>query len=119
MPPRSVLLLTAAVGIVGSNSLVLGPIAGAVANAFDGTSASEVMTAGAAYGIATALSALALAPQADRIGAARVLVLALAALLVALLASALAPNVPALTAAQALAGLAGGAALPAYRVTLR
>ena len=113
MPPRSVLLLTAAVGIVGSNSLVLGPIAGAVAGSFDEASASEVMTAGAAYGLATALSALTLAPQADRIGAARVLVLALAALLVGLLSSALAPNVVALTLAQAIAGLAGGAALPA------
>ena len=113
MPPRSVLLLTAAVGIVGSNSLVLGPIAGAVAGSFGDASASEVMTAGAAYGLATALGALALAPQADRIGAARVLVMALAALLVGLTASALAPNVLALSAAQGIAGLAAGVALPA------
>ena len=37
MPPYPVLLLTAAVGIVGSNSLVLSPIAGAVAISFDGS----------------------------------------------------------------------------------
>ena len=113
VPPYPVLLLTAAVGIVGSNSLVLSPIAGAVAISFDGAVAADVVVAGAVYGIATAISALALAPQADRIGAARSLWLALALLVVGLLLSALAPNLATLAVAQALAGLAAGAALPA------
>jgi len=111
--PYPVLLLTAAVGIVGSNSLVLSPIAGAVAGSFDGVVAPDIVVAGAIYGIATAISALVLAPQADRIGAARTLWLALALLGVALGASAAAPGLLVLCTAQALAGLAAGAALPA------
>ena len=113
MPPYPVLLLTAAVGIVGSNSLVLSPIAGAVARSFEGSVAADVVVAGAVYGLATAISALALAPQADRIGAARSLWLALALLVAGLALSALAPNLVTLSLAQALAGLAAGAALPA------
>jgi len=113
MPPNAVLLLTAAVGIVGSNSLVLAPIAAAVAVTFDAATAADVLRASAVYGIATALSALLLAPQADRIGAARTLFLALLVLMVALLLSAAASSVTWLAASQALAGLAAGAALPA------
>jgi len=113
MPPNSVLLLTCAVGIVGSNSLVLGPIAAAMAATFEHASAADVMVAGVVYGIFTALSALLLAPQADRFGAARTLCIALAVLMLALGLSALADSVLWLAAAQALAGLAAGAALPA------
>ena len=108
----SVLMLTAAVGVVGSNSLVLGPIATVVGQSF-GASASDVLVASAAYGIAVAVSALTLAPQVDRIGAGRVTVLALGLMALALTLTALAPGVPMLVAAQLLAGLAAGAALPA------
>lgn len=108
----SVIILTAAVGVVGSNSLMLGPIATAVANSFAGAGASDVLMASAAYGLATAFSALTLAPQVDRIGAGRVAVLALLVLAAALVASAMATSVPLLIAAQLVAGLAGGAALP-------
>jgi len=110
---RYVLALTACVGILGSNSLMLSPIAGAVALSFRGAAPADVMVASAAYGLGTAFSALTLAPLADRVGAERILVHALCGLIAALLFSALAPSVLLLCLAQALAGLAAGVALPA------
>ena len=106
-------LLMAAIGIVGSNSLVLSPIAGDVAASFGGRSAADVMTASAVYGAGTALSALLIAPRADRIGLLRALQVALAVLSLALGLSALSPNLGALVVAQGVAGLAAGLALPA------
>ncbi|MGR3503979.1 MFS transporter [Pseudaestuariivita sp.] len=106
-------LLTAAIGIVGANSLVLSPIAGDVAASFEGRSAPDVMLAAAAYGAGTALSALVLAPQADRIGLRRALMAALAALVLVLGVSAVAQTLVTLVIAQAFAGLAAGLALPA------
>lgn len=106
------LVLTACIGTVGANSLALGPIAPELARAFS-TNTVEVMYAGAAYGLGTALGALCLSPLVDRIGARQSLLAALAALVVAFVASALAPSVLWLTAAQALAGLVSGLALPA------
>jgi len=108
-----VLLLTACVAIIGANSLLLSPIAGAVAASFAGVEAAGVMTAAAAYGLGTAMSALTLAPSADRIGAERALLRAMAVLVAALAVSARAPTLWVLCAAQGLAGLAAGAALPA------
>lgn len=110
---RPVLLLTATVAIIGSNSLVLSPIAGAVAASFAGVEPAGVMIASAIYGLGTAVSALILAPRADRIGAERVLLWAVTAVIVGLLASAIAPALWVLCAAQGIAGLAAGAALPA------
>lgn len=109
---RHVLLLTACVSVVGSNSLALSPMSPAVAADFGGVSAADVMIGSAAYGLAVTLSALLLAPSVDRIGPARVLTFAMAGLAVALAASALAPNLWLLAAAQAGAGIAAGAALP-------
>ena len=106
MLTRPVLLLTASVGIIGANSLVLSPIAGAVASSFAAVDSAGVMVAAAAYGLGTAISALGLAPIADRIGAERALLRAMAGLIAALAASALAPALWALCAAQASAGLA-------------
>ena len=106
-------LLMAAIGIVGSNSLVLSPIAGDVASTFTGCSAADAMTASAVYGAGTAISALVLAPQADRVGLRRSLLLALTALSIALGLSATAPVLAVLIASQGLAGLAAGLALPA------
>lgn len=108
-----VVLLTAAVAIVGANSLVLSPLAGAVAASFPGSDTADILTATAIYGAGTCAAALALAPFADRIGLARALRLALALLAAALAASAAAPDLASLTAAQAAAGLAGGVSLPA------
>jgi predicted MFS family arabinose efflux permease len=108
-----IVLLTAAVAIVGSNSLALSPIAVSVAGDFPGAAAADVMMASALFGAGTALSALTLAPAVDRIGLSRALVLALAVLATAMAATALAPVLWHFVAAQTFAGLATGVALPA------
>lgn len=110
---RSVYLLTASVAIVGSNSLVLSPIAGAVAGSFAAAAPADVMIASAIYGLGTATGAMTLAPKADQIGADRTLAYAIMGLVIALGASAAAPTVLMLCLAQGLAGLAAGVALPA------
>ena len=106
-------LLMFAIGIIGSNSLVLSPIATDVAASFPSRSAPDVMLASAIYGAGTALSALVLAPRADQIGLSRALLWALIGLAVALGLSAGATNLWVLVTAQAAAGLAAGLALPA------
>ncbi|MEO0391299.1 MAG: MFS transporter [Pseudomonadota bacterium] len=113
IPQNSVWLLMAAIAVVGSNSLVLSPIATEVAASFAGRGAADVLGAAAAYGAGTTLSALVLAPQADRIGLRRALVWALLSLTAAFALSAFAPTLPVLIAAQTGAGLAAGLALPA------
>lgn len=110
--PPIVFILTGAVAVIGSNSLVLSPIAPDVAAALD-TSVPGVMTASAAFGLGAAASALFLARYIDRIGAWRMLRFAFAALALSLAASAAAPFVSVLVAAQLAAGLAAGVALPA------
>jgi len=110
---KPVWVLMSAIGVVGANSLVLSPIATDVARSFAGRGASDVMLASAVYGAGTALSALFLAPQADRIGLKRALLWALTVLAAALVASALAPTLPVLVLAQGVTGLGAGLALPA------
>ncbi|MFY0659931.1 MAG: MFS transporter [Shimia sp.] len=110
---KPVWVLMCAIGVVGSNSLVLSPIAADVAGAFEGKAASDVMQASAVYGGTTAMSALFLAPRADQIGLKRALILALVILVAALTASALAPSLVVLTLAQGVAGIGAGLALPA------
>jgi predicted MFS family arabinose efflux permease len=105
-------VLTTGVAVIGSNSLALSPILGDVAQAL-GTGPAMVAHAITAYGGATALSALLLAPRIDVLGARRTLQLGLAFLASATLASALSPHGLALALAQALAGLGAGVALPA------
>jgi len=113
MLSRTVLLLTASVAIVGANSLVLSPVAAAVASSFHGVDAAGVMTAAAIYGLGTAFSALTFAPLADRIGPETSLARSLMVLVAALAASAAAPGLLVLCVAQGVAGVAAGAALPA------
>ncbi|MDE0589741.1 MFS transporter [Halocynthiibacter sp. C4] len=113
---KPVLLLTATVGVVGSNSLVLSPIAARVAQDLGGVTPSEVMSCAAFYGLGVALSALFLAPLADRFGADRALKLALALLAVAFLGSAMAKDVMLLSVAQSIAGLGAGVAIPALYI---
>ncbi|WP_020591671.1 MFS transporter [Kiloniella laminariae] len=108
-----IFLLTASVAIVGSNALALSPIAGAVARSFPGITAADVMVASAAYGIATAASALLLAPSIDKMGAKRALEMALILLAIAMLLTAAAPSLWLLCGGQVLAGIAAGIALPA------
>lgn len=110
--PATAYLLTGCIAVIGSNSLVLGPIAPAVAASF-GASVPAVMTAAATFGLGTSASALFLARYIDRIGARRMLQGALLLLAIALVASALAPTVTMLVAAQLVAGIAAGIAMPA------
>jgi DHA1 family inner membrane transport protein len=105
-------VLTGCVAVIGSNSLGLGPIAPAVASSL-GSSVPTVMMAAAAFGLGTAASALFLARHIDRIGARRMLQLALGLLATALAGSAAAPIVSILIACQLVAGIASGIALPA------
>ncbi len=109
---RLVWLLMLGVAVVGSNSLALSPILNDVAADLAATPV-EVARANAAYGAATALSALCLGRLVHRYGAQAALVRGLAVLAVAMLASAAAPHWAALAAAQALAGAAAGVVLPA------
>ncbi|MBZ9951567.1 MULTISPECIES: MFS transporter [unclassified Mesorhizobium] len=110
--PALAYLLTGCIAVIGSNSLVLGPIAPAVAVSF-ATSVPVVMMAAAAFGLGTSASALFLARYIDRVGARRMLQAALLLLTLALVASAVAPTVMALVAAQLLTGIAAGVAMPA------
>jgi len=105
-------VLMLGVTVVGSNSLALSPILNTV-GADLGASPVEVARANAAYGAATALSALWLGHLVDRWGAKTALIAGLLALAAAMLASAAALHWAALTAAQALAGTAAGIVLPA------
>lgn len=109
---RPVLPLIAAIGLIGSNALALSPIATLVAQGL-GSTPGDVIVASAAYGLGTAGAALLLAPLADRTGPAVALFRALVLWLICVTVSAAAPNVTVLIAAQALAGIAVGMALPA------
>lgn len=113
LPIRRILTLTAAVGIVGANSLVLSPIATSIAESFADIDAPDVLTASAGFGLGTAASALFLAPQADRFGADRALLAALLGVAIGLSCSAMAPTLLFLILAQVLTGIAAGVALPA------
>lgn len=110
--PALAYLLTGCIAVIGSNSLVLGPIAPAVATSFE-ASVPAVMIASAAFGLGTSVSALFLARYIDRVGARRMLQGALLLLAIALVASAAAPTAMALVAAQSVAGIAAGVAMPA------
>ncbi|MCA1334186.1 MFS transporter [Pseudooceanicola marinus] len=105
-------LMTGAIAVVGANSMVLAPISAAVARDL-GTEPAEILQAAAAYGGTTALSALLLAPRADRIGPGPALMQALVLLLISLLVSTLAPGKWVLIGAQAIGGLGAGIAIPA------
>ncbi len=110
--PPTVFLLTGCVAVIGCNSLVLSPIAPEVSRSL-GASVQGVMIASAAFGLGTAGSALFLARHIDRLGAWRMLRMAFAVLAFALGVSAVAPLLAVLVAAQLVAGLAAGIALPA------
>ena len=104
------LMLT--IGIVGSNSLALSPIASTVATSFIDVFATDVMLASALFGLGTATGALTLAPRADNIGLLVALRYSLMFLLIGFMLSALAPTLWALCLGQAIAGIASGVALP-------
>jgi len=106
-------LLTAAVALVGSNSLALSPIALEVGRGFGGAGAQDVLIAASLFGAGTAASAVLIAPWADRIGLSRALGLALVVLTLGMMGTALAPSLGVLWLAQAVAGIGSGVALPA------
>ncbi|WP_299869767.1 MFS transporter [uncultured Roseobacter sp.] len=105
-------ILLLGVAVIGSNSLVLSPILTDVATDL-GTTSVAVARSMAAYGGATALSALFLAPAIDRYGPRIILLLGGLCLTVAMIGSALSPSWTLLALAQAMAGLAAGVMLPA------
>ncbi|MEK1949635.1 MULTISPECIES: MFS transporter [unclassified Ensifer] len=110
--PPFAFVLTTCIGVIGSNSLALGPIAPEVARSLD-VGAPAVMTASAVFGLGTAASAIFLGRFIDRYGPSRMLVIALLLLAIGLGASAAAPALPFLVTAQLLVGIAAGIALPA------
>lgn len=107
----SIATLMCAIAIVGTNALLLSPLVQPVGAALSATP-SQVLWASSGYGLGVAAAALLLAPLGDRIGSGRLLRMALAGLTLGFVASALAPSLLLLIAAQALCGIAGGAALP-------
>jgi MFS transporter, DHA1 family, inner membrane transport protein len=111
IPPLA-FVLTASIGVIGSNSLALGPIAPEVARSF-GADVPAVMTASAAFGLGTAASAIFLGRLIDRHGPRRMLISALLILAGGLAGSAVAPSLALLVAAQLIVGIAAGIALPA------
>ncbi|ESW60781.1 MAG: transporter [Rhodobacter sp. CACIA14H1] len=111
VPPLA--LLMAAVTLVGSNSLALSPVALEVGRGFGGASAQEVLVAASLFGAGTAVSAVGIAPYADRIGLSRALFLALCVLTLGMAGTALAPALWVVWVAQGVAGIGSGVALPA------
>ena len=107
----SIATLMCAIAIVGTNALLLSPLVQTV-GADLSASPTQVLWASSGYGLGVAAAALLIAPIGDRIGSGRLLRMALAILTVGFVASALAPGLIALIAAQVLCGIAGGAALP-------
>ena len=111
IPPLAY-VLTTCIGVIGSNSLALGPIAPEVARSL-GADVPAVMMASAAFGLGTAASAVLLGRLIDRYGPRRMLIAALLLLAVGLAGCAAAPTLALLIAAQLVVGIASGIALPA------
>ncbi len=109
---KAVYVLTGCVGVIGANSMVLGPIGPEVAASL-GATVPAVMMAAAAFGLGTAASALFLARFIDLVGSARMLKFTMSLLGAALLFCASAPSVTLFVASQLIAGVASGIALPA------
>ncbi len=105
-------VLLLGVAVIGSNSLVLSPVLTDVARDL-ATTPLVISRAIAAYGGATALSALFLGFTIDRYGVRAVLVAGSVLLALATFGSALAGSWIMLAFAQAAAGLAAGVMLPA------
>lgn len=107
----SISSLMCAIAIVGTNALLLSPLVQPVGAALSATP-TQVLWASSGYGLGVAAAALLLAPLGDSIGSGKLLRMALLTLVLGFGASALAPTLMMLIAAQVLCGTAGGAALP-------
>lgn len=110
--PAIVWVLTGCIGLIGSNSLALGPIAPAIAQGFK-IDVQEVMLASAAFGLGTALGALALGQVIDRVGPRRTLAYVMLVMAIGFLISGAAQGATVLTISQFLVGVSAGIALPA------
>lgn len=106
-----ILSLILTVGIVGAQAMLPAPFLPDLARDF-GVSLAEVGTALGGYGVATALSALLLAPRLDRFRRGHVLAGALLGLAGALAVVGLAPGLPVFAGGILLTGLAAGILLP-------
>jgi predicted MFS family arabinose efflux permease len=109
-------LLMAAVAVVGAQPLLLAPLFVDVARSLD-TGPAAIGRAAGAYGLATAVSALALGQRVDRLPRRTVLRGAALGLSAGLLLSAGAPHWAWLAAGQAVAGAAAGVLLPVAYAT--
>lgn len=110
--PSIVWTLTGCIGLIGSNSLALGPIAPAMAVAL-GTSVQTVMIASAAFGLGTAGGALALGQLIDRIGPQRMLAITMLLMVFGFAGAGAAVGPEMLIVSQFGLGIAAGVALPA------
>ncbi|SQJ20443.1 Sugar efflux transporter B [Serratia rubidaea] len=114
---RSVLILMIAVAIIGCNAFLLSPILNDIASSLS-VSVAQIARAIAAYGGATALSSLFLAPYAAMIGVTRSMRYAAMLMVMGIVLSAGATTGGMLILAQALTGIAAGLMLPAtYAIT--
>ena len=113
--PVSTYILTLCIGIIGSNSLLLAPIAPVVAISFS-KSVPNVMLASSAFGLGTGFSALFLARYIDVFGAFRSIKISMLTISLSTLLSAVSPNLLSLIFSQLTAGLATGIAIPAIYV---
>ena len=116
VPLAAVLPLMLAVTMVGGQSLMAAPLLPDIAGTF-GVPAAQVGLGIGAFGGATALTALLLAPRLDRTARGRVLGGALALSALALATVAAAPGLAVLAVAQALGGVAAGIVLPTAYAT--
>ncbi|MGS0559512.1 MFS transporter [Escherichia sp. MAL-1] len=116
-PDTNIIILMVAVAIIGCNSFLISPILNDIASSLS-ASTTQISRAISAYGGATALSSLFLAPYAGKIGVTRSIRYATILLVVGVALSAGATSWWILTIAQALTGVAAGLMLPAiYAVT--
>lgn len=105
-------ILMIAIGVIGSNSLLLSPILNDISNDFS-VLPVQVAYAITAYNAITALSALYLARFIDDWGVHKALVAAYACLVAGTAISAISWNLPVLIIGQSLTGLGAGVSLPA------
>jgi DHA1 family inner membrane transport protein len=114
---RSIMILMVAVAIIGCNSFLISPILNDIASSLSASTA-QISRAISAYGGATALSSLFLAPYARKIGITRTIRYAGMLMVVGIVLSGLSLSWWMLTIAQSLAGVAAGLMLPAiYTLT--
>lgn len=112
-------VLMLSIALIGSNSMLLSPVLQDVAQSL-ATDAVSISQAMAAYGAATAISALLLGGLIDRFGAPFVILPAMALLATGMLCSAISQTLWQLCLAQVLAGIAAGLLLPSiYTVATR